>query len=173
MQHALMFSIVHSLSHIRNETFVGFPELAQLRLSGNRFTTPFRVAYFDENPYLGDIWLGDNPWRCECNDNSFAMFFNYLTEGPGKLRDYGNLRCLTPEEAFGETWEMACSEQWFTARSANADAAQRVWTFLMLSIVVFVTGVCAIMSIRRCIENRLFERREEERERNLVEAREM
>lgn len=157
---------------IRNETFVGFPDLAELRLSGNRFTTPFRIGYFAENPYLRDIWLGDNPWRCECGDQSFNALYNYLTEGAGMLRDHVHLRCISPEETFGQTWEVACAERWFVGRSASTEAAQRVWTFLMLSIVVFVASVCVIMSIRRCIENRRFERQEEERELNRQEARE-
>lgn len=73
------------LSSIRNETFRGFPELSELMLAGNRFTTTFRVEFFEDNPYLRVITLGDNPWRCDCLDQSFFDLFNFLTEHPAKV----------------------------------------------------------------------------------------
>lgn len=75
------------ISSIRNGTFVGFPELSRLRLSGNRFTTHFRREFFDQNPYLNEIWLGDNPWLCDCRNEEFLQFFNFITDGPSKARD--------------------------------------------------------------------------------------
>lgn len=73
------------LSSIRNVTFIGFPELSRLRLSGNRFTTPFRREFFFDNPYLQEIWLGDNPWRCDCGSQEFLHFFRFITESPSKV----------------------------------------------------------------------------------------
>lgn len=49
---------------IRNSTFAGFPDITKIRLSGNRFTIPFRKEYFSENVYLADLDLDDNPWLC-------------------------------------------------------------------------------------------------------------
>lgn len=75
------------LSTIRNGTFTGFPELARLNLAGNRFTTPFRVDFFRENPYLRELRLGDNPWRCDCRSDDFFQFFQFLTDPPGRVSD--------------------------------------------------------------------------------------
>lgn len=74
------------ISSIRNITFVGFPELSRLRLAGNRFTTPFRREFFDQNPYLQEMWLGDNPWRCDCSNREFMLFFRFITEAPTRVR---------------------------------------------------------------------------------------
>lgn len=73
------------ISSIRNVTFLNFPELSRLRLSGNRFTTPFRREFFDQNPYLNEIWLGDNPWSCDCRNEEFLQFFRFITEIPTKV----------------------------------------------------------------------------------------
>lgn len=73
------------LSAIRNTTFVNLPELSRIRLSGNRFTTPFRKEFFEQNPYLTEIWLGDNPWRCDCPNAEFLQFFRFITDSPSKV----------------------------------------------------------------------------------------
>ena len=74
------------LSSLRNTTFLHFPELSRLRLSGNRFTTIFRRDFFDSNPYLNEIWLGDNPWRCDCRSQEVLQFFRFISESPAKVR---------------------------------------------------------------------------------------
>lgn len=77
---------------IRNETFQGFPELSRINLAGNRFTTPFRVEYFNDNTYLQDIWLGDNPWRCDCQTNGFYEFFVFVTQVPSKVDIFSHFK---------------------------------------------------------------------------------
>lgn len=77
--------IIYRLTMIRNETFQGFPELSRINLAGNRFTTPFQMEFFVENPYLQDIWLGDNPWRCDCSTKGFNEFFVFVTQIPSKV----------------------------------------------------------------------------------------
>lgn len=74
------------LTTIRNTTFTGLPNLLRINLSGNRFTTPFRVDFFDHTPYLSDIWLGDNPWRCDCRSAGFLEFFQFLVDPPQRVR---------------------------------------------------------------------------------------
>ena len=73
------------LSSIRNTTFSGFPELAWLYLSGNRFTNPIPAEYFRSNHYLDAIWIGDNPWICNCHDPTFIDFYDFLTAVPQKV----------------------------------------------------------------------------------------
>lgn len=72
------------LSTIDNSTFSSFPELSRLNLAGNRLTTTFRKDFFANNQYLSEIWLGDNPWRCECDKMSQA-FFIYITDRPSRV----------------------------------------------------------------------------------------
>lgn len=76
---------VFRLSSIDNDTFATFPELSRLNLVGNRLTITLRTEYFINNQYLNEIWLGDNPWRCECQQNGFHQFFRYLIEYPARV----------------------------------------------------------------------------------------
>lgn len=89
------------------------------------------------------------------------------------MNDHIHLRCNSPEETYGLTWDMACANEWYTDHSQVIGTAQKVWTFLMVGILIFTGSVCLIMSIRRCIEGRRLTLREEERVRNLEESREM
>lgn len=82
------------ISAIRNATFASFPELSRLRLSGNRFTTPFRREFFDNNPYLQEMLLGDNPWLCDCSNREFLQFFRFITDSPTRVR--GDSFCELP-----------------------------------------------------------------------------
>lgn len=80
----LLFIFI-SISTINDATFKGFPNLEQLQLSGNRFTTPFRLRFFEINYYLREIRLGDNPWRCECSDPNFFEFFEFINKDPMRV----------------------------------------------------------------------------------------
>lgn len=77
--------VLNSLSVIRNTTFQQFPELAQLKLNGNRFTNPFPREYFQSNKYLDAMWMGDNTWICNCQDHTFIDFYDYLTMAPARV----------------------------------------------------------------------------------------
>lgn len=72
------------LTNIKNETFSTFPELSRLNLAGNRLTTTFHKEFFANNQYLNDIWLGDNPWHCECDMKSLE-FYQFLTNRPPRV----------------------------------------------------------------------------------------
>lgn len=76
---------IHRLSTINNDTFDGFPELSRLNLAGNRLTTIFQKDFFHANPFLTGIWLGDNPWICDCYDGETLEFYRYLTEYPARV----------------------------------------------------------------------------------------
>lgn len=79
----LFLGIFSRLSTIDNNTFSSFPELSRLSLAGNRLTTTLRKDFFTNNQYLNEIWLGDNPWHCECDLKS-RDFFLYITERLGR-----------------------------------------------------------------------------------------
>lgn len=74
---------------------------------------------------------------------------------------------------YGQTWEDACATEWNADKNQAMGTAQRVWTFLMVAIVVLCGFICVVMSVRRCIEGRKLTQREEERIRNVEESREM
>ena len=80
-----LFSSIFRIASLRNDTFSSLKEITKINLSGNRLTTTLRFSQFEENPYVRDIWLGDNPWRCECNSKGFYEFYNFLTEQPPKV----------------------------------------------------------------------------------------
>lgn len=84
------FISIFSLSALSNTTFQHFPELAQLKLNGNRFTNPFPKEYFQSNKYLDAIWVGDNTWICNCQDQTFVEFYDYLTAAPTRVSIFIN-----------------------------------------------------------------------------------
>lgn len=121
------------ISSIQNTTFANFPELARINLSGNRFTTAFKANYFEHNTFLSEIWLGDNPWRCDCHDSSFFNFYSFLVEAPSRLWDRSALKCMSPENVAGRTWESACHFIWYPQSSMGK--TEKVWTFFLVTIV--------------------------------------
>ncbi|XP_030559960.1 insulin-like growth factor-binding protein complex acid labile subunit [Drosophila novamexicana] len=121
------------LSTIRNSSFRGFPELADLHLNGNRLTNPIPPVYFRSNKFLDQIWLGDNPWICECQNPLFVEFYDFLTAKPAKLRDRHQLRCASPAMYYGNLWDYACMSDWTV--SARSSSGEKVWSTIMLSIL--------------------------------------
>lgn len=181
------------ISSVRNTTFMNLPELSRLRLSGNRLTTPFRVDFFNENPYLAELWLGDNPWRCDCRNEDFLQFYRFITEKPAKVinlislisikktdtlqisfqvYDRNHLRCGSPEEVYGSHWEVACFHIWYP-NERPMGTAEKVWTIVLVGLFVFAGSLCLLMTIKKCIEGRKLTRTERERQRYLEEQRDM
>ncbi|XP_053687132.1 uncharacterized protein LOC128736668 [Sabethes cyaneus] len=159
------------ITTFRNTTLSGLPALLRINLSGNRFTTPFRVDFFDHNPYLSDVWLGDNPWRCDCRDAEFFHFFLFLTEPPRRVNDRKQLRCTSPEDFYGATWEGACRSVWYPPDVMGT--TERIWTFFMLAILAFFGFFCMYSIIRKCIDSRRKLAAERERQENIQEMREI
>ncbi|XP_055686331.1 toll-like receptor 4 [Lutzomyia longipalpis] len=151
------------ITSIRNSTFSDFPELSRINLSGNRFTTPFRVDFFSDLLYLQEIGLGDNPWRCECRNTEFYKFFSFLVEPPSKIWDKSHLRCNSPDDLYGVPWDVACFHIWYP-NGSSLGTAEKVWTIIMVSMIVFAGSICIIMSVRKCIDGRKLTARERERE---------
>jgi len=93
------------ITTIRNQTFMGFPELAKLRLSGNRLTVPLKREFFNENIFLAEMHLFDNPWLCHCSE--LHSFYIFVTDAPAKNWDKKSLRCGSPSDVYGQTWVRA------------------------------------------------------------------
>ncbi|XP_058835670.1 uncharacterized protein LOC131692569 [Topomyia yanbarensis] len=159
------------ITTIKNSTFSGLPALLRLNLSGNRFTTPFRIDFFDDNPYLSEIWLGDNPWRCDCRNSDFFHFYVFLTEPPRRVSDRKQLRCTSPEDFYGATWEAACRSLWYPQDVMGT--TERIWTYFMLAILAFFGFFCIYSLVRRCIDSRRKMVAERERQENIQEMREI
>ncbi|XP_055298039.1 protein artichoke [Sitodiplosis mosellana] len=159
------------LSHIENCTFANFPELSRLNLAGNRLTTTFRKQYFASNNYLNEIWLGDNPWRCECDKKSHE-FYKYITDRPPRLKDPSQLRCYSPGDSYGVFWEMACFNYWVET-PRRTSAFERAWTMLMAIVIVVSMIYSAIYGLRWWAQRRKEAREERQRQENLETTREL
>ncbi len=72
---------------------------------------------------------------------------------------------------FGLTWDSACSAEWYSNGNTELGTAQKVWTYIMVTLLAFTGVMCLYMSIRRYVKGRKLTRLEEERMRNLEAAR--
>uniref|UniRef100_A0A1A9UYN2 LRRCT domain-containing protein n=1 Tax=Glossina austeni TaxID=7395 RepID=A0A1A9UYN2_GLOAU len=143
------------LSTLRNTTFESFPELASLKLNGNRFTNPFPSVYFKRNKFLDEIWLGDNPWICNCQDSVFVEFNAYLTRQPSKIRDKRNLKCASPAHYYGKTWESSCGLEWLVDTNENTSTAAKLWTIILSSALI----IAALIFLFACFQRYMIYRR--------------
>nr|XP_014103590.1 toll-like receptor 13 [Bactrocera oleae]XP_036225856.1 toll-like receptor 13 [Bactrocera oleae] len=159
------------LSSIRNTTFSGFPELAWLYLSGNRFTNPIPAEYFRSNHYLDAIWIGDNPWICNCHDPTFIDFYDFLTAVPQKLKDRKYVRCASPSSLYGKTWESACGSVWIP--NGRSSKAEQAWTAILLCILGIGVGTLLYTGFKKCIKSRKQRRNREEYRQNRDEMMEI
>ncbi|XP_039957178.1 insulin-like growth factor-binding protein complex acid labile subunit [Bactrocera tryoni] len=159
------------LSSIRNATFSGFPELAWLYLSGNRFTNPIPTDYFRSNHYLDAIWISDNPWVCNCHDPTFIDFYDFLTAVPPKLKDRNYVRCASPSYLYGKTWEAACGSVWIP--NGRSSKVEKAWTVIMLCFLGICVGTLLYTGFRRFIKSRRQRRNREEYRQNRDEMMEI
>uniref|UniRef100_A0A1L8ECM0 Putative leucine-rich repeat-containing g-protein coupled receptor 5 n=3 Tax=Haematobia irritans TaxID=7368 RepID=A0A1L8ECM0_HAEIR len=157
------------LSALRNTTFQNFPELAQLKLNGNRFTNPFPRDYFKSNKYLDAIYAGDNTWICNCEDMTFIEFHDYLTAAPARIKDRNSLRCASPPMYYGKTWEAACGKDWVP--NQRSSSAEKVWSTIVLSILAIGGLICLFTCFQKYMEWRRKRLDQEEYQRNQDEMR--
>ncbi|ALC41401.1 CG5819 [Drosophila busckii] len=151
------------LSIINNNSFVGFPELADLHLNGNRLTNPISPFAFRGNKYLDQIWLGDNPWICDCQSAQFIEFFDYLTSKPAKLKDRQHVRCAAPAQLNGKPWDLACMQQWTLAAKSNK--SEKIWSGIMLTLL----GIGILAVLYSCLRKALRKRKQRHNRRELEE----
>uniref|UniRef100_A0A6P4EGA0 Platelet glycoprotein V isoform X1 n=2 Tax=Drosophila rhopaloa TaxID=1041015 RepID=A0A6P4EGA0_DRORH len=152
------------LSTVRNNTFREFPELADLHLNGNRLTSPIPPNYFGGNKYLDQLWLGDNPWICDCHSPLFVEFYDYLTSKPAKIKDGNHLRCAAPAIFYGKLWEFACADVWIVnARSSST--GEKAWSVIMITLL----GLGALVLGYACLQKFLRKRKIRDSEREFEE----
>lgn len=145
------------ISRLDNLTFASMPFLRKLDLTGNRLTTNIKVTYFPPN---SDIFLEDNPWRCDCNYDQKELYewLERLNENMAH-----RLRCQSPENVEGFTWITACENEW-TPKPINHAL---VWLYAIGAVFVVIFLLCLSISIFRAFGEKERRLRElEERERN-------
>jgi hypothetical protein len=98
-------------------------------------------------------------------------FYAFITEPPMKVWEKQSLRCQSPENAAGRTWESVCYFTWYP--QSTMGTSEKIWTFFMVSVIAFSGCMCLIMTIKRAIEGRQQTARELERQRNIEEGVEM
>ncbi|XP_037923304.1 toll-like receptor 6 [Hermetia illucens] len=160
---------LNRLSSITNTTFRHFPELSALILTGNRFTVPFKPDYFKRNQYLHFISLEDNPWRCDCKEPSFKQFFLYLTQSPPKITSTKKLKCTSPEQTFGRTWDAVCFSVWFPQQ--NMSTIEKFWAIAMSSLAALCLSLFAYRMAKKYMKKKKQRRNTAELRENLEEQR--
>ncbi|XP_076753338.1 uncharacterized protein LOC143424865 [Xylocopa sonorina] len=145
------------IGDVRNDTFLRLPQLRRIDLSGNRLTEAIDPLIFRNNPELNTIKLGDNPWRCDCNE--LYIMHIYLTESPAKT-SHSSLICQTPMNVSGYTWETACSDVWNQPLHINKD---RTWAIVMIIVLTSFVLFGSFVSIRHMMKmkRRAFEQRQQ------------
>lgn len=157
------------LSNIENKTFSMLPELSRLNLAGNRLTTVLRKEYFANNSYLNEISLGDNPWRCECDKNSYD-FYSYVTEHPSRLKDLSQFQCFFPGEPRGISWDAAC--EW-NPTNRRLSVGEKVWTMTMAILIILAVLYALIFGVKFWSNHHKEMREERQRQENQETSREL
>nr|NP_001246458.1 uncharacterized protein Dmel_CG5819, isoform C [Drosophila melanogaster]NP_611660.1 uncharacterized protein Dmel_CG5819, isoform A [Drosophila melanogaster]NP_726186.1 uncharacterized protein Dmel_CG5819, isoform B [Drosophila melanogaster]AAF46828.1 uncharacterized protein Dmel_CG5819, isoform A [Drosophila melanogaster]AAM29403.1 RE09008p [Drosophila melanogaster]AAM68218.1 uncharacterized protein Dmel_CG5819, isoform B [Drosophila melanogaster]AFH08211.1 uncharacterized protein Dmel_CG5 len=152
------------LTTVRNNTFREFPELADLHLNGNRLTSPIPPNYFDGNKFLDQLWLGDNPWICDCHSPLFVDFYDYLTAKPAKIKDRNHLRCAAPAVFYGKLWEFACADVWIL-NARTSSTGEKAWSIIMLTLL----GLGALVLGYACLQKYLRKRKVRQSDREYEE----
>ncbi|EDW35958.1 GL17533 [Drosophila persimilis] len=141
------------LSTVRNNTFREFPELADLHLNGNRLTSPIPPLYFRGNKFLDQLWLGDNPWICDCHNALFVEFYDFLTTKPVKIKDRNHLRCAAPAIFYGKLWEYACSDVW-VVNARSSSSGEKAWGIIMLTLLLLGGMILGYACMQKFLKKR-------------------
>lgn len=80
----------NELSFVQNATFLSLVSLRVLRLDVNHLKT-LPVTYFQRNHNLHSLYLGGNPWRCECGNAAEVQA--WLEGASVVLRDAEQVQC--------------------------------------------------------------------------------
>lgn len=113
---------------LNNSTFAKMPKLKTLNLQGNRLSYEIGPDVFHN---IKAVYLGDNPWGCNCHDIGFQRLYEWLTEDE-RITDYFSLLCRSPEKYEGKHWYDACRYYWETEISGGI-----YWVYTLLGALVF------------------------------------
>ncbi|XP_016930587.3 insulin-like growth factor-binding protein complex acid labile subunit [Drosophila suzukii] len=163
------------LTTVRNNTFREFPELADLHLNGNRLTSPIPPYYFGSNKFLDQLWLGDNPWICDCHNPLFMEFYDFLTSKPAKIKDKNHLRCAAPAIFYGKLWEFACADVWIVNARSSSNG-EKAWSVIMITLFglgVLILGYTCLQKFLRKQKIRQSDRELEENDEELRRIRDL
>lgn len=156
------------ISSVNNFTFFMLPRLVGLSVIGNRFSNIWSRTYFNSNPYLDRLDLGDNMWRCDCSDDNMYDFYEFVTLEPNKKEESYNLICSSPINLIGQSWLEACYLTW------NPSEKDHSIDSLIWFIIVMIVGLSFCLVIVNLIRNSMNRRLaaiQAERERQAEEAR--
>lgn len=147
---------------LNNLTFISMGRLRSLNLSGNRLVSGIKPSFFHR---ITDVKLHDNSWFCDCNSNDFRELYTWVFYG---VSSTSTLRCRSPENLAGFTWQGACQEVWFAPGGSRSDT---MWVYSLLLVIVMTFLCCIVMSVRH-VYHRKAVRQREAQEQEREEARE-
>lgn len=156
------------ISSINNFTFFMLPRLVGLSVIGNRFTNIWSRTYFNSNPYLDRLDLGDNMWRCDCSDDNMYDFYEFVTLEPNKKEESYNLICSSPINLIGQSWLEACYLTWNPSEKVHS-IDSLIWFIIVM--IVGLSFCLVIVNLIRKSMNRRLAVIQAERERQAEEAR--
>lgn len=90
-----------------------------------------------------------------------------------QLKDPTEFRCYSSGNLYGVFWDTLCSDYWDEAPVRRASAFERVWTMLMVIVIVVALIYSSIYGLRRWARYRKEAREERQRQENLETTREL
>uniref|UniRef100_A0A1Y1MES8 LRRNT domain-containing protein n=1 Tax=Photinus pyralis TaxID=7054 RepID=A0A1Y1MES8_PHOPY len=136
-------------------TLSALPSLRSVNLSGNRLTSGLKPSFFHR---VSELNLEDNSWICDCKSQEFLEFYRWLQYS---VTSSNSLRCRSPENVAGYTWENACNQIWRPGENGNVKGTwMYVWAIIALSTVL----CCLAIGIRNVRRRRRTARDQEVRE---------
>lgn len=131
-----------SIYTLNNYTFAKMPSLQQLKLQGNGLSYQISKETFHR---INEIYLGGNPWRCDCDNIAFHKLYLFLRED-GRRTDYYDLLCRSPAGSEGKHWYEACGDLW-----DDETKVSNIWMHTVWVIIICVAASCILwFTMRSC-----------------------
>ncbi|KAF5288136.1 hypothetical protein FQA39_LY15480 [Lamprigera yunnana] len=147
---------------LNNQTFSSLKKLRNVNLAGNRLTSGIKPSFFYG---VNEVKLEDNSWYCDCKSQEFFDMYVWIRHS---VISTNLLRCRSPENLAGFTWEVACETVW---RTYDMTKGTNAWIY-SLSVVGLVTLLCCLVMALRQAHHRKVTRDQEEQEREREDNRE-